>query len=187
MLFHRNAVFQIHLIFQGANHIVQLLTRHKLSEGKDKIQYVSMHTLESVPLLVVAKEESSIQYNIMFLLIDKVKSLLTAVKLLPSVIREEDELEAENINWNNRLSGGEKQKIGIIRALLVNPKFIIMDEATSALDIANKQIVYKVVKDYIASLQENYTIIYTDHGVTESFVDTILTISGQSLEYHDLV
>ena len=159
----------------------------EFSEGKDKIQYVSMHTLESVPLLEVAKEESSIQYNIMFLLIDKVKSLLTAVKLLPSVIREEDELEAENINWNNRLSGGEKQKIGIIRALLINPKFIIMDEATSALDIANKQIVYEVVKDYIASLEENYTIIYTDHGVTESFADTILSISGQSLEYHDLV
>ena len=161
----------------------------EFSEGKDKIQYVSIssHTLESVPLLEVGKEESSIQYNTMFLLIDKVKSLLTAVRLLPSVIREEDELKAENINWNNRLSGGEKQKIGIIRALLVNPKFIIMDEATSALDIANKQIVYKVVKDYIASLQENYTIIYTDHGVTESFADTILTISGQSLEYHDLV
>ncbi|WP_425364497.1 ATP-binding cassette domain-containing protein [Candidatus Tisiphia endosymbiont of Mystacides longicornis] len=117
--------------------------------------------------------------------IDKAKSLLNEVKLLPGVIRE-DELETENINWNERLSGGEKQKIAIVRAILANPRFIIMDEATSALDTENKLIVYEIVKRYITKL-ENYIVIYTDHNTTDGFADATLTINGQNLEYNDLI
>jgi ABC-type iron transport system FetAB ATPase subunit len=57
-----------------------------------------------------------------------------------------------------------------------------MDEATSALDVENKQIIYKLIKEYITTL-ENYTIIYTDHDNTEGFADAYLTIVGQSLEF----
>jgi ABC-type uncharacterized transport system fused permease/ATPase subunit len=112
-----------------------------------------------------------------------VKGLLKKVNLLPSVISE-NEIEAENINWNERLSGGEKQKIAIIRAILNNPTFIIMDEATSALDRQNKQIMYKMIKEYISKL-EKYIIIYTDHGLVEDFADSTLEISGQNLEYYN--
>jgi len=118
--------------------------------------------------------------------IDKILFLLKKLRLLPSIVRE-DELELENIDWNERLSGGEKQKIGIIRALLTNPRFIIMDEATSALDKENTQIVHKVIKDYLQHEAGTYTVIYTEHGFTEGFADSILTISGQSLDYHDII
>lgn len=39
----------------------------------------------------------------------------------------------------NRLSGGEKQRIGIARVLLVNPDILVMDEPTSSLDIINEK------------------------------------------------
>lgn len=116
--------------------------------------------------------------------IDRVRDLLTKARLFPTTIRE-DELESQNINWNERLSGGEKQKIAIIRALLTNPKFIILDEATSALDTFNKHLVYKIIKDYLMNV-ENYILIYTEHGTTEGFADQDLSIIGQSLECHDL-
>jgi len=122
-----------------------------------------------------------------FTFLDKVQHLLQEIKLMPRVIRS-DELESENINWNARLSGGEKQKIGIIRAILSGATYLIMDEPTSALDSTNEKIVYEMVKNYITQFN-NYTIIYTTHhtdpSLTRYFADAILTISGQNLECHD--
>lgn len=117
------------------------------------------------------------------LLIHDTKYLLTVLGLMPNAIKE-GELSQEDINWNERLSGGEKQKIAIIRSLLKNPRLIIMDEATSALDQPNKKTVYKLIKNYLAKI-DDYMLIYTEHGHTENFADVILTVTGQSLEYHD--
>ncbi|WP_337969201.1 ATP-binding cassette domain-containing protein [Rickettsia tamurae] len=112
--------------------------------------------------------------------INKAKHLLNKVGLLPNIIKE-DELESKSINWNERLSGGEKQKIGIIRAILSNSVFIIMDEAATALDVENKRTVYKILKDHVTKLA-NYTVIYTDHSDIEDFKDAVITINGQNLE-----
>lgn len=116
-----------------------------------------------------------IYYNI---LINEVQYLMELVGL--SNIKEE-ELQSKDIDWNARLSGGEKQKISIIRALLTNPNFLIMDEPTSALDKDSKILVYSIIKDYITKL-EDYIVIYTDHSddeVNTGFTDAILTLNGE--------
>ena len=113
-------------------------------------------------------------------LIQKVINMLITVKLLPTSIRA-NELETENINWNDRLSGGEKQKVGIVRALMTEARFIIMDESTASLDQENRLNLYSMIKNHIAQL-EDYTVIYTEHGDTAGFADATLSIVGQSLE-----
>ncbi len=49
------------------------------------------------------------------------------------------------------ISGGQRQKILVIRAILSNAKFIIMDEATCSMDAVNEKRVYDTLKDYNCS------------------------------------
>ncbi len=56
----------------------------------------------------------------------------------------ESELD-EAGNWSMRLSGGEQQRLGVARALLVKPDWLMLDEATSALDEAGEADLYRAV------------------------------------------
>lgn len=46
-----------------------------------------------------------------------------------------------------QLSGGEIQRIGIARALMINPDVLVVDEITNNLDIANKELIFDVLKE----------------------------------------
>jgi vitamin B12/bleomycin/antimicrobial peptide transport system ATP-binding/permease protein len=45
-----------------------------------------------------------------------------------------DRLDEEDVRWSDILSGGEQQRLGLVRLLLHKPDIVIMDESTSALD-----------------------------------------------------
>lgn len=59
----------------------------------------------------------------------------------------------------NRLSGGEKQRIGIARVLLVAPDFLVMDEPTSSLDVINEKGLLKTLAEQF----ENKTWLIVSH------------------------
>lgn len=59
----------------------------------------------------------------------------------------------------NRLSGGEKQRIGIARVLLVDPDFLVMDEPTSSLDVINEKGLLKTLAEQF----ENKTWLIVSH------------------------
>jgi ABC-type bacteriocin/lantibiotic exporter with double-glycine peptidase domain len=60
-----------------------------------------------------------------------------------------------------RLSGGEKQRIGIARALYHKPKLIIFDEATNALDKKTEKLLIK----NLFNIKSNLTIIFVTHSL----------------------
>lgn len=59
----------------------------------------------------------------------------------------------------NRLSGGEKQRIVIARVLLVDPDFLVMDEPTSSLDVINEKGLLKTLAEQF----ENKTWLIVSH------------------------
>jgi ABC-type multidrug transport system fused ATPase/permease subunit len=77
----------------------------------------------------------------------------------------------------HNISGGEKQRIGIARALLNKPDIIILDEATSSLDSITEDKILKMIKSL------NKTVIIISHRVnTLNFCDKIYKIKNNTLE-----
>ncbi|WP_435262592.1 ABC transporter ATP-binding protein [Tenacibaculum sp. nBUS_03] len=79
-----------------------------------------------------------------------------------------------------KLSGGQRQRIAIARAILANPKIIILDEATSNLDTESESLIQKSLE----TLVKNRTTIVIAHRLsTIKKADQILVIeSGQVAE-----
>ena len=61
-----------------------------------------------------------------------------------------------------RLSGGEKQRVGLARALYKKSKILILDEATSSLDIVTE----KQIMDSINKLKNKLTIVIVTHRLS---------------------
>jgi ATP-binding cassette subfamily C protein len=83
-------------------------------------------------------------------------------------------IETDVGEMGSRLSGGQRQRIALARALVTNPKILILDEVTSALD---PEMETEIVNN-IASLRGRYTIIAITHRPAwTKIADRLYTIS----------
>jgi len=71
---------------------------------------------------------------------------------------------------SNSYSGGEKLRIGLIRTLIGNPKFIFLDEPFAGLDPFFKNVCRNVIKN-ISDLDEKYVLISTHDLDDSNFFD----------------
>lgn len=70
----------------------------------------------------------------------------------------------------DQLSGGEKQRVSIVRALSTNPKYLIADEITSSLDTKRSHQVYDYLRTYIKT--RNGIGIFVSHDpIIEQYAD----------------
>ena len=107
---------------------------------------------------------------------------------LNSVIEDLEEKENTVLGeYGTSLSGGEKQRVSISRALIKNSSFVIMDEATSSLDIKTA----RAIENTLLSL--NQTVLVITHRIDESILkkyDKIFLLEDgritQSGDYSDI-
>ena len=84
------------------------------------------------------------------------------------------------------LSGGEKQRIALIRSIVFKPRVLLLDEITSALDVDNTQIVEKVVASLNA---EGVTVMWISHNPEQSrkHANKILTIESGKIKSFEVL
>jgi putative ATP-binding cassette transporter len=86
-------------------------------------------------------------------------------RLIPRMNEEE--------KWDKVLSGGEQQRIGFARLLVLRPDIVIMDEATAALDAASQDAMMELFRHELAHV----TLISVGHRVElEDYHDRKLTL-----------
>lgn len=84
-------------------------------------------------------------------------------------------LEDIKDNYPNTLSGGEKQRIAIIQALLGEKNILLLDEPTASLDRENKIIIFKM----LGELKSNKLIICSSHDEEiRAYVDEIIDFNN---------
>lgn len=81
------------------------------------------------------------------------------------------------------LSGGEKQRLALARALLIKPECYLLDEPTSALDTKTEEL---VMESFVLEVQKNQkSAIIVTHSmeIAEKFADTIIRLkNGQIVD-----
>lgn len=78
------------------------------------------------------------------------------------IIQKENKLNENIGDRGNKLSGGEKQRLTIARAVLKNPPILILDEATSSLDTESERL----VQDAINNMMQNRTSVVIAHRLS---------------------
>ncbi|MCE7736327.1 MAG: ABC transporter ATP-binding protein [Candidatus Heimdallarchaeota archaeon] len=90
------------------------------------------------------------------------------------------ELYDEHFNkFPGELSGGQAQRVGIVRALIKNPKVIFADEPTANLDADNAEIIMNLLKR--VSRQGTTVIVASHNESLKRFADRVFTLSQGNL------
>jgi D-methionine transport system ATP-binding protein len=84
-------------------------------------------------------------------------------------------------SYPGKLSGGEKQRVGIARALANNPYILLCDEPTSALDLENTNAILKLLKEINENLGITIVIISHEMDVIKKICNRVAVMSGGTI------
>lgn len=124
----------------------------------------------SEPLLInkVYKERKKVT--------ERVKELMDTVGLTPRLLNA----------FPHELDGGRRQRVGVARALALNPKFIVQDEPVSALDVSIQAQILNLMQDIQDELGLTYLFISHDLSVVKHVSDRIAVMYlGKVVELSD--
>jgi len=156
---------------------------HLISPTDGEIMYNGRNMLEYNPMLL--RKEISYCFQIPHLFGDTVEDNLNFPYFIRSMKMDFERVNELLLRFNldkrilkeevKNLSGGEKQRIALIRTLLFKPEMILLDEVTSALDVDNTQIVESVINSLN---KEGTTVLWITHSPEQSrrYANKLLTV-----------
>ena len=168
------------VLYRGKN--ILELSKEEMREMRSKMQmvfqdpYSSLNPRMSVKQLI---EESLIQRAKGMKSAEREKRVLKAMDL---VGLEQRLLHA----YPHELDGGRRQRIGIARALILDPEFIVLDEPVSALDVCVQAQILNLMRDLQKELKLTYLFISHNLSVVKHISDDIAVMYlGKLVEKSD--
>lgn len=159
----------------GKSSLADLVPRfHDVSGGELLIDGVNIknYTLHSVrslmgivtqePILFNDTISNNIALGVDHVSQEQIEHAATVANALHFIKQKEEGFDSNIGDRGNKLSGGEKQRLTIARAVLKNPPILILDEATSSLDTESERL----VQDAINNMMQNRTSLVIAHRLS---------------------